>query len=126
MAYVLSLEPPSNPAPRGESEQRGEVVFKREGCPACHSGPYYTSGEVIPLEVIGTDPARVRQEFPRGYRVPTLRRLDLLRLYLHDGSIHSLPDLFSRERLGAVPGHEYGLDLSKEETRDLVAFLRSL
>lgn len=126
VAFVLSLEPPPNPRVRGPSEARGEEVFRRAGCASCHSGPYYTNGEVIPLVAIGTDPERVRVDFPKGYRVPTLRRLDLARLYLHDGSIKSLPDLFSRGRLSTVKGHEYGLDLSDEERTDLVAFLLSL
>jgi cytochrome c peroxidase len=111
---------------KGESEARGEDAFKHAGCRSCHSGPYYTNGEVIPLDVIGTDPARARQEFPKGYRVPTLRRLDLVRLFLHDGSVGSLADMFSRGRLASSPGHEYGLDLSEEEKKDLVAFLLSL
>ncbi|MFQ5700232.1 MAG: hypothetical protein ACE5HU_00120 [Acidobacteriota bacterium] len=126
VAYVLSIEPPPNPRPKGAAEQRGEKVFERAGCRTCHAGPYYTNGEVISLEVIGTDPERARQEFPKGYRVPTLRRLDLQRLFLHDGSIGSLGDLFSRERLKTTGGHLYGLDLSEAEKRDLVAFLLSL
>lgn len=126
VAYVLSLEPPPNPRPKGEAESRGERIFGRAGCASCHSGPYYTSGEMIAVDVIGTDPARVKVDFPKGYRVPTLRRLDLARLYLHDGSIKSLPDLFSRSRLATVKGHEYGLDLTDREVKDLVAFLLSL
>ena len=126
IAYVLSLEPPPNPAAKGESETPGERIFNQEGCASCHSGPYYTNGEIIPLEVIGTDPRRARVEFPKGYRVPTLRRLDLQSLFLHDGSLAALPALFSRERLTTAPGHEYGLDLSEKEKDDLVAFLLSL
>ena len=126
IAYVLSLEPPANPRPKGEAEVRGEQIFEHAACGACHAGPYYTNGEVIPLEEIGTDPKRARMELPKGYRVPTLLRLDLQRLFLHDGSLTSLPELFSRDRLQRVPGHEYGLDLSQRERDDLVAFLLSL
>lgn len=126
IAFLLALEPPRNPKERGEAESQGESVFRKAGCGSCHAGPYYTNGEVVPVEVIGTDAARVRQEFPKGYRVPSLRRLDLDRLFLHDGSVKSLPDLFSRRRLAAVKGHVYGLDLSEEEKKSLVAFLLSL
>jgi len=126
VAYLLQLEPPPNPRMRGQVESRGEEIFKRAGCRSCHSGPYYTNGEVVPLEVIGTDGARVRQEFPKGYRVPSLRRLDLDRLFLHDGSVTSLADLFSTKRPAAVKGHRFGLELKDEEKSDLVAFLLSL
>lgn len=126
VAYVLSLEPPLNPRAGDPSAVLGKEVFERAGCVSCHSGPYYTDGEVIPLEVIGTNPARVAMELPKGYRVPSLRRLDLQQLFLHDGSITSLPDLFSRDRLKTVPGHLYGLDLTEKERGELVAFLLSL
>jgi len=126
VSYLLELEPPPNPRLRGPDESRGEDVFKKAGCVSCHSGPYYTNGEVIPIEEIGTDDARVRQEFPKGYRVPTLRRLDLDRLYLHDGSVTSLQDLFAVPRPPDVKGHAYGLDLTNEEKHNLVAFLLSL
>jgi hypothetical protein len=55
-----------------------------------------------------------------------LRRLDLCGRFLHDGSIISLPDLFSRRRPGGAGGHAYGLDLPEAEKKDLVAFLLSL
>lgn len=126
VAYVLSLDPPPNPRAAGDAATRGRAIFARADCASCHAGPYYTNGEVIPLERIGTNPARVKMELPKGYRVPSLRRLDLQKLFLHDGSITSLADLFSRDRLRAVPGHEYGLDLSKAERQDLVAFLLAL
>ncbi|HZE89291.1 MAG TPA: hypothetical protein VE404_07080 [Verrucomicrobiae bacterium] len=126
IAYLLTLEPPPNPRPKGAAETRGEEVFKRSGCASCHSGMDYTSGEVVPVEVVGTDPARVKQEFPKAYRVPTLRRLDLQRLYLHDGSVTTLGDLFSRARFAKVKGHAYGIDLTEGEKKDLVAFLLSI
>ena len=126
IAYLLELEPPPNPRLRGEAESRGEEAFRKAGCGSCHSGPYFTNGAIVPVEVIGTDAARVRQEFPKAYRVPSLRRLDLDRLYLHDGSIAALGDLFSAKRLATVKGHEYGLDLTEQEKKDLVAFLLSL
>ncbi len=126
VAYVLSLDPPPNPRPQGDREARGRGIFEREGCASCHAGPDYTNGEVIPIEAIGTDAARARVEFPKGYRVPTLRRLDLQRIFLHDGSVASLGALFTRERLRTAPGHPFGLTLDETEREDLVAFLLSL
>ncbi|MBI3448969.1 MAG: c-type cytochrome [Acidobacteria bacterium] len=126
IAYLLTLEPPPNPRPKGAAETRGEEAFRKAECASCHSGPYYTNGEIVAIDVIGTDPARVKQEFPKAYRVPTLRRLDLQRLYLHDGTVASLGDLFARSRLSKAKGHAYGIDLTEEEKKDLVAFLLSI
>jgi hypothetical protein len=76
------------------------------------------------------------------YRIPSLRGVwDRPRL-LHDGALTSLDELFDPARLDpayeprgwsppgvtrrAIPGHTFGLDLSGEEKRALIAFLRSL
>ena len=126
VAYVLSLEPPPNPAAAQPAAARGRKVFEGEGCASCHAGGDYTNGEVIPLPAIGTDPSRAAVEFPKGYKVPSLRRLDLQQLFLHDGSADALAPLFSKERLNRIKGHEYGLDLAPKEKDDLVAFLLSL
>ena len=60
-AFLKSLEPPKYPVPdRRRQGRRGKVVFE-ETCARCH-GTYGPDGEypnkIVPLEVIGTDPAR--------------------------------------------------------------------
>jgi hypothetical protein len=63
-------------------------------------------------------------------------------LFSHDGSVASLEDWFDRARLRddyvpsgfkgykvthrAVPGHEFGLKLSADDKRALIAFLKTL
>jgi hypothetical protein len=63
-------------------------------------------------------------------------------MFPHDGSCASLEDWFDARRLRddyvptgfkgsgiqkrKVPGHEYGLDLSSEDKRALIAFLKTL
>jgi cytochrome c peroxidase len=143
MAFVISIEAPENEAPRGDPEKRGEEIFREQKCHDCHSGPSYTSGRVIDWKMIGTDPERIRNGFPKGYKVPSLLRLDLARLYLHDGSLTALEQLFDPSRLdrsytppgipperqtrgAGVPGHEFGMRLAPEEREALVAFLKSL
>lgn len=93
---------------------------------------------------IDTDPGLALQT-RKGtgyYRVPTLRGLWYRELLEHLGSIATLEEWFDRARLEpdyvpkgwrgpgvkqrAVPGHEYGLDLSDEERAALIAFLRTL
>jgi hypothetical protein len=45
--YLMSLEPPKNPNPAAkEILERGEQIFRREGCAGCHVPPAYTSGKL--------------------------------------------------------------------------------
>ncbi len=37
--YIYSLKPPSNPNEFDSFATRGQKVFEREGCPACHTPP---------------------------------------------------------------------------------------
>ncbi|MFO0812282.1 MAG: hypothetical protein U0796_03635 [Gemmatales bacterium] len=76
------------------------------------------------------------------YKIPTLRGVWYRGLYEHSGSVASLEDWFDPKRLRddyvpsgwkgpgvktrAVPGHKFGLDLSEEEKKALIAFLRTL
>jgi cytochrome c peroxidase len=76
------------------------------------------------------------------YKVPSLRGLWYRGLVEHSGSIASLEDWFDARRLKedyvpsgwkgpgvktrAVKGHEFGLELSSEDKRALIAFLRTL
>ncbi len=143
MAYLIAIEAPSNPRPRGAMEARGEQVFRSQRCHRCHAGPDYTSGMVIDHEIIGTDADRIRNGWPKGYKVASLRRLDLYRFYLHDGALTSLDQMFDPARLApafqapgipegrrkpgaGVPGHPFGLRLSPEDRAALMAVLMSL
>lgn len=93
---------------------------------------------------IGTDPglALKTRKGTGYYKVPTLRGV-WHRAYLeHSGSVGSLEHWFDRKRLRddyepsgwkgpgvkhrAVPGHEFGLDLSASDKAALIAFLRTL
>lgn len=76
------------------------------------------------------------------YKIPSLRGLWYRGLYGHSGSVNSLEDWFDPRRLKpayrptgvrgprvhrrAVPGHEFGLDLSKADKAALIAFLKTL
>lgn len=117
--YLMSLEPPKNLdlAPR-DVIARGEQVFAREECGACHAPPNYTTGKLtlahgwtppsnhpngadIMMRSIGTDPgAALKTRKGTGfYRIPTLRGAWARRLLLHDGSLTSLGELFDSTRL---------------------------
>lgn len=76
------------------------------------------------------------------YRVPTLRGVWYRGLYGHDGSVTRLEEWFNPARLRedyvpsgfkgvyvrarAVPGHEFGLNLSSRDRTALIAFLKTL
>jgi hypothetical protein len=159
--YLYSLEPPPNPNPLDERALAGEKIFSREGCPLCHTPPLYTSNKLTlaqgftpPKEhfrmldildaCVGTDPnlALKTRKGTGYYKPPSLKGVSYRGLYLHDGSVASLEEMFDPGRLSddhvpsgfkgykiehrAIPGHEFGLRLSPEEKARLIAFLRTL
>ena len=98
----------------------------------------------IENESLGTDPS-LALKTRRGtgyYKVPSLRHIWARGPLGHDGPCMTLEDWFDPSRLDAnyrptgfigyrtsnraVPGHEYGLDLTIEERKALIAFLRTL
>jgi hypothetical protein len=98
---------------------------------------------IMPV-VVGTDPYNALNT-RRGtgfYKVPSLRGVWYRGPFEHNGSIATLEDWFDAHRLDddyvptgyrgynvktrAVKGHEFGLDLSAEDKRALIAFLKTL
>jgi mono/diheme cytochrome c family protein len=96
------------------------------------------------LESVGTDPglALATRKGTGYYKVPSLKGVWYRGRYLHDGSVASLEEMFDPDRLKdthvpggwslpgvktrAIKGHEFGLDLSDEDRRALIAFLKTL
>lgn len=115
-------------------------------CGHCHSGPktfveiFHNNG----LDSLTTDPGREKitgQGYDRGrFRVVTLRNIALTAPYMHDGRFNTLEEvithynqqirqsntlsIFLQNNLNAVNGKS--LDLTKQEKKDLVAFLHML
>jgi hypothetical protein len=93
---------------------------------------------------VGTDPnlALKTRKGTGYYKTPSLKGLWYRNLIEHSGSIASLEEWFDRKRLRddyepsgwkapgrkkrAVPGHEFGMDLSAEDKGALIAFLKTL
>lgn len=99
--------------------------------------------DILP-HTVGTDP-RLAMTTRRGtgyYKVPSLRGVWYRGPFEHNGSVATLEDWFDPRRLRddyvptgfrgagvqarAVKGHAFGLDLSPEDRRALVAFLKTL
>ena len=137
-AYIDSLAaslPPSDGA--AAASPNGASVFEAT-CAACHAPPALT-GPPVALAIIGTDPL-LGLSADRGtgsYRVPSLHGVGTRGPLLHDGTLPSVDAMFDPARVtdgfagrlqgtGAVPGHDYGLDLPDGDRRDLVTYLHAL
>ncbi len=107
--------------------------------PEAHKQKY----DILPMSV-GTDPM-LTMTTRRGtgyYKVPSLKGVWYRGPFEHNGSVATLEDWFDPKRLRddyvptgfkgygiktrAVKGHEFGLQLSAEDTRALIAFLKTL
>jgi hypothetical protein len=116
--YIYSLESPPNPNKFDARAQRGEAVFKREGCTGCHTPPLYTNNkltpaigfkmpedharkyDVLPVSV-GTNPD-LALKTRRGtgyYKVPSLKGVWYRGPFEHNGSVATLEDWFDARRL---------------------------
>jgi hypothetical protein len=123
--YIYSLQPPLNPNPVDAKARAGETLFRREGCPRCHTPPLYTSNKLTlakgfdpPSDVpstldilrisVGTDSSlALRTRKGTGYyKVPSLKGVWYRGHYLHDGAVASLEEMFDPDRLKEthVPG----------------------
>jgi mono/diheme cytochrome c family protein len=116
-AYFKSLKPPKYPFPIDEAKAKsGSLVFNRN-CAKCHGtyGPEAAyPDEIVPLELIGTDPARAKglssklvahyntmwfaEGFPAeeeiiGYQAPPLDGIWATAPYLHNGSVPTIEHL---------------------------------
>lgn len=125
VAYLATLDHPRNPyrtADGGltEAAKRGEEVFRspKAACNTCHSGPEFTDGKV---HEAGLEEAR---DVYRGYNPPSLVGQYDQDPYLHDGRAKTLYETLVG---GHAPDAVTGLgELTEEETRDLVEYLKSL
>ncbi len=99
--------------------------------------------DILPISV-GTDPglALKTRKGTGYYKVPSLKGLWYRGHYLHDGSVTNLEEMFDPDRLKethlpggwsppgtktwAIKGHPFGLDLSAEDKKALIAFLKTL
>ncbi|OJW09056.1 MAG: hypothetical protein BGO49_07780 [Planctomycetales bacterium 71-10] len=122
-AYIRSIEAPKYPFPIDRAAaDRGRSVFEAS-CASCH-GTYGATvdypNEVVPLDVIGTDPARIAglsdravehynatwfaEDHPvdptveRGYQAPPLVGIWASAPYLHNGSVPTLRALLDSPR----------------------------
>jgi len=147
--------PPADLVARGEEIFRREECASCHAPPAYTTGRLtIAAGFVVPPDhpnradiarrsvETDTDVALKTRKGTGFYKIPSLRGVWYRTRLLHDGSAASLEELFDPARLRsdyepkgwnppginrrAVPGHTFGLNLSDEDKRALLAFLRTL
>ena len=160
--YLYSLKPPKNPNSFPlDMVNKGELVFKREGCVTCHTPPLYTNNKLTPVDGF-TPPASHYKSYDifdvsvetnpelalytrRGtgyYKVPSLLGVWYRGPFGHSGNVATLEDWLDKHRLDddyvptgfkpaftktmAIKGHEFGLEITKDEKIALIAFLKTL
>jgi cytochrome c553 len=123
-AYQHSLAAPAPPAGSFDAAGagRGRAVFERS-CASCHvggSGTDNNSGKLHQPAETGMDAAYAMRTANKAYRTTPLRALWQHAPYFHDGSAASLADVvthYNRVRK---------LNLTPEQQRDLIEYLKSL
>lgn len=108
-----------------ESEKRGETIFFGKGkCASCHTPPYYTDNQMHDLQVERFyKPQTINDQYIRAegpIKTFPLRGIKDSPPYLHDGRLLTLEDAI--EFFNIIQQ----LNLSNQEKKDLIAFLRQL
>lgn len=122
------------------SAARGLVLFREKArCTKCHSGFNFTDEKFHNLG-IGWDTAtpdlgrylvtKDKEEIG-AFKTPTLREISRTAPYMHDGRFGTLDDVVEFYNKGGIKNPFQDnliipLNLTKEEKKDLVAFLRTL
>jgi cytochrome c peroxidase len=114
-----------NPKKATESEMRGQALFfGKAQCSVCHPAPYYTDNQMHTLQAERFYKPQMINGFMANMdgsiKTFPLRGIKDSPPYLHDGRLLTLEDTVEFFNLVLE------LKLSKEEKRDLVAFMRQL
>ncbi|HWV54531.1 cytochrome-c peroxidase [Pseudorhodoplanes sp.] len=145
-AFERTIEPGDAPFDRWiagdetaipDAAKRGFVVFNKQGnCVGCHRGWRFTDDQFHDIGISNKDPGRGRERkddpFAQfAFKTPTLRSVALRPPYMHDGSLKTLRDVVDHYVKGGIDRPSRSpmmrpVDLTEDERKDLVAFLRTL
>jgi cytochrome c peroxidase len=138
---VQELREGARANPMSEAAKRGESLFfsERTRCATCHSGPNLTDEAFhnvgIGMEEADPEPGRykvTRRDADWGaFKTPTLRNVARTSPYMHNGQMGSLSDVIDWFDRGGYMHPELDramrpLNLTRDEKRDLVAFMEAL
>ena len=124
------------------SAKRGVPIFRQKGrCNLCHSGFNFTDDLYHNLGIGMDKPegprdlgryAVTRRERDRGaFKTPTLREIGRTAPYMHDGRFWTLEEVVDFYDKGGIRNPNLSLlmrelNLTAQEKRDLIAFLKTL
>ena len=112
-----------------KAEKEGYYNFKKLGCITCHNGINIGGNSFQKIGVIlgAKDRKGDREEVTKNendkfvYKVPTLRNIALTAPYFHSGLTYNLA-----ESVNIMAYHNLGLKLTKNQTKTIVLFLKTL
>ncbi|MCF0054603.1 cytochrome-c peroxidase [Dyadobacter sp. CY356] len=126
------------------TEQKEGLMIFRKNCNSCHTGELFTNfsfrnNGLPPMKINDTgrfDVTRLDKDKYK-FKVPGLRNIGLTAPYMHDGRFKTLEEVMEHytsnvkksETLDPIlikENGKIGINLSKEEKRKVIAFLRSL
>jgi cytochrome c peroxidase len=115
------------------------VFFQKAACDSCHLGFNFTDGSFqnigIGMDKVSPDLGRymvTKRDHEKGaFKTPTLRDIENTAPYMHDGSLKSLEEVVEHYNKGGIKNpwldeRMKPLNLSDQEKRDLVAFMKAL
>ena len=123
------------------SAVRGMDLFFGKGkCGICHNGPVFTDSGFHNIGVKAAGPLKVdlgrynetKDDFDKGgFKTPGLRDISRSAPYMHNGTESTLEEVISFYKRGGdvkdnISPFITPLELSKQEEKDLVAFLKAL
>ncbi|MFV1983735.1 MAG: cytochrome-c peroxidase [Thiohalomonadales bacterium] len=113
------------------NEEQGYQLFKSKGCITCHNGigvgggSFQKFGVVKPYRKDMANLGRFSQTKKESdkfvFKVPLLRNIELTAPYFHDGSTWDL-----NEAVDIMAEFQLGVKLSRNENKNIVAFLKTL
>jgi cytochrome c peroxidase len=112
------------------AELRGLNTFLKAGCTTCHNGSllggnsYQKSGLIKPYihqADVGRAGVTKDDDDKFKFKVPSLRNIAVTHPYFHDGEVSSL-----HEAVRQMAAMQLGMELTKDQEADLVAFLKAL
>lgn len=122
-----------------QEQLEGFELFKKKGCINCHTGFNFSDDRFhnigIGMDAFEPDLGRygiTHQEKDWGaFKVPTLREVERMAPYMHDGSLKTLEAVIDYYDKGGIKNKNlhpliHPLNLSEEDKKKLVSFLRSL
>lgn len=115
------------------------IFFNKTACDSCHLGFNFTDGSFVNIGIgmdkpqpdLGRYIVSKKEEDKGAFKTPTLRDIEHTGPYMHDGSLKTLEEVVEHYNKGGIKNPHLDqrmkpLNLSADEKRDLVAFLKAL